>query len=85
MLDNNGGTGVPQFGPPIQQAASAQDASQANMPEAQSFDPNTAPEDPPPPPVVEQPGPMEPPSENENVHTGPPLGMIQGEGETDSE
>ena len=81
MLDNNQGTGVPQFGPPIQQAEATPDAPPPNMPEAQSFDPNTAPEDPPPPPAVDQPGPMEPPSED--VHTGPPLGMIQEDGSTD--
>lgn len=83
MLDNNQGSGAPQFGPPIQQAANSQDAPPSNLPEAQTFDPNAAPEDPPPPPAVEQPGPMEPPSED--VHTGPPLGMIQGDGSTDSE
>ena len=83
MLDNNEGNGVPQFGPPIQQAATSQDGQPANVPEPQTFDPNTAPEDPPPPPALENPGPMEPPSED--VHTGPPLGMIQGDGSTDSE
>lgn len=88
MLDNNEGSGVPQFGPPIQQAAVSQtvpqDAPPPNEPEAQAFDPNTAPEDPPPPPALENPGPMEPPSDD--VHTGPPLGMIQGtDGSTDSE
>jgi CheY-like chemotaxis protein len=84
MLDNNEGSGVPQFGPPIQQAETPQEAPPPNVPEPQTFDPNTAPEDPPPPPVVENPGPMEPPSED--VHTGPPLGMIQGtDGTTESE
>jgi hypothetical protein len=73
MLDNNEGSGVPRFGPPMQQGATPQDAA---PPEAQTFDPNNAPEDPPPPPPLEQPGPMEPPSEE--VHTGPPQGMIQG-------
>jgi hypothetical protein len=76
MLDSNEGTGVPQFGPPVQQAAPQQDAPPPDMPEAQNFDPTEAPEDPPPPPPLEQPGPMEPPSED--VHTGPPLGMMPG-------
>ena len=78
MLDNNAGSGVPQFGPPIQQGTPpSQDAPPANLPQAQTFDPNTAPEDPPPPPALEHPGPMEPPSE---VHTGPPMGMIDAQG-----
>ena len=33
-----------------------------NQPQAQTFDAETAPEDPPPPPVLEHPGPSEPPS-----------------------
>ena len=77
MLDNNEGSGVPQFGPPLQQAAPQQDAPPSNMPEAQTFEATEAPEDPPPPPPLEQPGPMEPPSE-EDVHIGPPLGMMPG-------
>jgi DNA-binding response OmpR family regulator len=77
MLDNNQGSGVPQFGPRMQQAPTPQNTPPPKMPEPETFDPNVAPEDPPPPPQLEQPGPMEPPSED--VHTGPPLGMIQGD------
>jgi hypothetical protein len=77
MLNNNEGSGVPQFGPPPQQ-----DAAPPNMPQAETFDPNAAPEDPPPPPAVESPGPMEPPSA---VHTGPPLGITQGNGSSDAD
>jgi CheY-like chemotaxis protein len=44
----------------------------AGMPQPQSFDPDTAPPDPPPPPALEHPGPMEPPS---MAHNGPPVGM----------
>jgi CheY-like chemotaxis protein len=83
VLGNNEGSGVPQFGPPVQQGATSQDTSAPNVPVAQTFDPNAAPEDPPPPPAVEQPGPMEPPS---SVHTGPPLGMMpQGDGSADAD
>ena len=44
----------------------------AGTPQPQSFDPDTAPPDPPPPPALEHPGPMEPPS---MAHNGPPVGM----------
>ena len=52
------------FGPPpgqTQQVAAAANPT-SNLPQPQTFDPNTAPADPPPPPALEHPGPMEPPS-----------------------
>lgn len=67
------------FGPPpgqMQQVANTAEPT-PNLPQPQSFDPNTAPEDPPPPPALEHPGPMEPPA---MAHDGPPLGM---QGDTD--
>jgi CheY-like chemotaxis protein len=57
-----------QFGAPV-----------SSQPQAQIFDPDTAPADPPPPPALEQPGPMEPPSSMESpppMHGRPPLGML---------
>lgn len=42
-------------------------------PQAQTFDPGSAPPDPPPPPQLEAPGPMEPPS---SMMHGTPLGMM---------
>jgi CheY-like chemotaxis protein len=54
-------------------------AAAAGMPQAQTFDPDSAPPDPPPPPALEHPGPMEPPS---MPHYGPPMGMQGDEGST---
>lgn len=44
-------------------------ATISSQPQAQTFDPETAPPDPPPPPALEQPGPMEP------SETEPPMPM----------
>jgi hypothetical protein len=71
-------TGAPRvFSAPTPQLADAD--ALAGMPhetpQPQTFDPDTAPPDPPPPPALEHPGPMEPPS---MAHNGPPLGMQDG-------
>ena len=68
--------------PPFASLARVQDKISAfrtlnaiGAPQPQTFDPDTAPPDPPPPPALEHPGPMEPPS---MAHNGPPVGMQGG-------
>jgi CheY-like chemotaxis protein len=64
--------------PPLPNQAPLSEAA-AGMPQPQTFDPDTAPPDPPPPPALEHPGPMEPPS---MAHNGAPVGL---QGATDSQ
>jgi hypothetical protein len=80
VVDNNTTESSPQvFGPaPARPAEGSTPSSTSNLPQPEVFDPNTAPEDPPPPPALERPGPMEPPSMG---HSGPPLGMQDGDTE----
>jgi hypothetical protein len=61
--------------PPQPAAATPDPGTVSSLPQPQTFDPDTAPPDPPPPPALEHPGPMEPPS---MAHNGPPLGMQGG-------
>jgi hypothetical protein len=67
-------TGSPRVfsAPPRQPDQAPVTEAAAGMPQPQTFDPDTAPPDPPPPPALEHPGPMEPPS---MAHIGPPVGM----------
>jgi hypothetical protein len=55
------------------QSSEAPQNTGPSEPQAQTFDPDTAPPDPPPPPALEHPGPMEPPSLG---HTEPSEGMM---------
>jgi hypothetical protein len=70
-------SGSPQvFSAPPQQSDQAPVTEDAEgMPQPQTFNPDTAPPDPPPPPALERPGPTEPPS---MAHNGPPVGMQPG-------
>jgi CheY-like chemotaxis protein len=67
-------TGPPQVfsAPPRQPDHAPVSTAATGMPRPQTFDPDSAPPDPPPPPALEHPGPMEPPS---MAHNGPPVGM----------
>jgi CheY-like chemotaxis protein len=69
--------GPPQVfsAPPPQPNQAPVTEAAAGMPQPQTYDPDTAPPDPPPPPALEHPGPMEPPS---MAHYGPPVGMQSG-------
>ena len=58
--ESNTAQAAPQPTPPLPEWALRPEGTPI-QPQAQEFDPNTAPADPPPPPVLEHPGPMEPP------------------------
>jgi CheY-like chemotaxis protein len=77
VADSSAGTPQVFSAPPRQPDQAPVTEGAAGMPQPQTFDPDTAPPDPPPPPALEHPGPMEPPS---MAHNGPPLGL-QGDPE----
>jgi hypothetical protein len=78
LVANREGSGAAQLvAPPPDQTVQPQ----ANLPQAETFDANSAPPDPPPPPALEHPGPMEPPSMG---NSGPPTGMMP-DGSSESE
>lgn len=72
VADSSAGTPQVFSAPPRQPDQAPVTGAAAGMPQPQTFDPDTAPPDPPPPPALEHPGPMEPPSMG---HNGPPVGM----------
>jgi hypothetical protein len=80
LVADNGANPPPQvFSPPTPQsvATGPERGTASALPQPQTFDPDTAPPDPPPPPALERPGPMEPPSPG-HVGAPPPWGP-QGE------
>ncbi len=77
VADNSAGS--PQVftpAPPEPVATAPVPGTDSALPQPQTFNPDTAPPDPPPPPALERPGPMEPPSFG---HPGPPVGMQGGQ------
>ena len=75
VADTSAGSPQVFSAPPRQPDQAPVTEAAAGIPQPQTFDPDTAPPDPPPPPALEHPGPMEPPS---MAHNGPPVGMQSG-------